>query len=63
MICDTRYTTTYKNMAVLDGLPDKVYELRMKQYGSKDDEQKVIETRVENVKLVSSSLIYDITLR
>ena len=57
------YTITYKNMAALDGLPDKVYELRMKQYGSKEDEQKVIEKRVDNVKLVSSSLLRDITLR
>ena len=50
-------------MAALDGLPDKVYELRMKQYGSKEDEQKVIERRVEDAKVVSSSLIRDITLR
>jgi hypothetical protein len=57
------YTLTYKNMAALDGLPDKVYELRMKQYGSKDDEQKVIEKRVENAKVFSSSLLRDITLR
>ena len=57
------YTITYKNMAALDGLPDKVYGLRMKQYGSKEDEQKVIEKRVENAKLFSSSLLRDITLR
>jgi hypothetical protein len=60
---DFGYTLTYKNMAALDGLPDKVYELRMKQYGSKDDEQKVIEKRVENAKIFSSSLLRDITLR
>ena len=60
---DIGYTITYKNMAALDGLPDKVYELRMKQYGSKDDEQKVIEKRVDNVKVVSSNLLRDITLR
>jgi hypothetical protein len=60
---DIGYTLTYKNMAALDGLPDKVYELRMKQYGSKEDEQKVIEKRVENAKIVSSSLTRDITLR
>jgi hypothetical protein len=57
------YTLTYKNMAALDNLPDKVYELRMKQYGSKEDEQKVIEKRVENAKVFSSSLLRDITLR
>lgn len=60
---DVGYTLTYKNMAALDGLPDKVYELRMKQYGSKEDEQKVIEKRVETAKVVSSSLLRDITLR
>ena len=60
---DLGYTITYKNMAALDGLPDKVYELRMKQYGSKEDEQKVIEKRVETAKVVSSSLLRDITLR
>ena len=60
---DVGYTLTYKNMAALDGLPDKVYELRMKQYGSKEDEQKVIEKRVENAKLVSNYLLREITLR
>ena len=60
---DIGYTMTYKNMAALDGLPDKVYELRMKQYGSKEDEQKVIERRVDDVKIVSSNLLRDITLR
>jgi hypothetical protein len=60
---DIGYTITYKNMAALDGLPDKLYELRMKHYGSKEDEQKVIEKRVENARIVSSSLLRDITLR
>jgi len=60
---DVGYTLTYKNMAALDGLPDKLYEFRMKQYGSKDNEQKVIEKRVENAKVVSSTLLRDITLR
>jgi hypothetical protein len=60
---DLGYTITYKDMAALDGLPDKVYQLRMKQYGSKEDEQKVIEKRIENAKVVSSSLLRDITLR
>jgi hypothetical protein len=60
---DIGYTITYKNMAALDGLPDKVYELRMKHYGTKEDEQKVIEKRVENAKVVSSTLLRDITLR
>ena len=43
-------------MAALDGLPDKIYELRMKQYGDKTAEQKVIEKRVENVRVVNSML-------
>src|ERR1700751_5023019 len=59
---DIGFTITYKNMAPLDGLPDKVYELRMKQYGSKEDERKVIEKRVENAKVVSTNLLRDITL-
>ena len=60
---DFGYTLTYKNMAALDGLADKVYGLRMKQYGDKDSEQKVIDKRVENVRVISSSLLRDITLR
>ncbi len=60
---DIGYTLTYKNMAALDGLPDKVYELRMKQYGSKEGEQKIIEKRVETAKVVTSSLLRGITLR
>ncbi len=60
---DMGYSLTYKNMAALDGLPDKVYELRMKQYGSRSAEQKVIDKRVENVRIVDSYLLRDITLR
>jgi hypothetical protein len=60
---DFGYTLTYKNMAALDGLPDKIYGLRMKQYGDKNAEQKVIDKRVENVRIVNSMLIRDITLR
>ena len=60
---DIGYTLTYKNMAALDGLPDKLYDLRMKQYGSKEDERKVTDKRVENAKVVSTSLLRDITLR
>src|ERR1700756_4418155 len=60
---DFGYSLTYKNMAALDGLPDKVYDLRMKQYGSKDSEQKVIDKRVENVRVVGSMLTRGITLR
>jgi hypothetical protein len=49
-------------MAALDGLPDKIYGLRMKQYGDNAD-QKVIDKRVENVRIVNSMLIRDTTLR
>ncbi len=60
---DLGYALFYKDMATLDGLPDKVYGLRMKQYGDKTSEQKVIDKRVENAKLVSSMLLRDITVR
>ena len=60
---DIGYSLTYKNMAALDGLPDKVYDIRMKQYGDPSAEQKVIEKRVENAHVVSSMLLRDITLR
>jgi hypothetical protein len=60
---DLGYSITYKNMAALDGLPDKLYEFRMKHYGDQTAEQKVIDKRVENVHTVSSMLLRDITLR
>ena len=60
---DLGYALVYKDMAALDGLPDKVYDLRMKQYGNKTSEQKVIDKRVENAKLVSTMLLRDITVR
>jgi hypothetical protein len=60
---DFGYTLTYKNLAAIDGLPDKVYNLRMKQYGDKEAEQKVIDKRVENARVVTSSLLRGITLR
>jgi len=50
-------------MAALDGLPDQVFGLRMKQYGDQAAEQKVIDKRVENVRVVNSFLLRDITLR
>jgi hypothetical protein len=60
---DFGYSLTYKNMAALDGLPDKVFDLRMKHYGDQSAEQKVIDKRVENAHVVSSYLLRDITLR
>jgi hypothetical protein len=60
---DFGFSLTYKNMAVLDGLPDKVFGLRMKQYGDQAAEQKVIDKRIENARVVNSFLIRDISLR
>lgn len=60
---DFGYSLTYKNMAALDGLPDKAYDIRMKQYGSPSAEQKIVDKRVENARAVSSYLLRDITLR
>jgi hypothetical protein len=60
---DFGYSLVYKNMAALDGLPDKVFDLRMKHYGDQSAEQKVIDKRVENARAVSSYLLRDITLK
>ena len=50
-------------MAALDALLDKIYGLRMKHYSDKNAEEKVIDKRVENVRIVNSMLIRDTTLR
>ena len=60
---DIGFILTYKNFAALDGLGMKVLELRMKQYGDKSKEQKVIDKRFENAVGVSSMLIRDITMK
>lgn len=60
---DWGYTLTYKNMAALDDLGMKVFDLRMKQFGDKSKEQKVIDKRVENVQLVGSHLIRNVTMK
>ncbi len=60
---DIGFSLTYKNMAALDGLGMKVLELRMKQYGDKSKEQKVIDKRVENARGVASYLIRNITMK
>ena len=54
---------TYKNMAALDGLGMKVLDLRMKQFGDRSKEQKVIDKRVENMEVVASYLTRDVTLK
>ncbi len=60
---DFGFAISYKDMAALDGLPDKIYDLRMKHYGDKTAEQKVIDKRIENFKFVSTMLLRDITVR
>lgn len=60
---DMGITLTYKNMAALDGLGMKILDLRMKQYGGKSQEQKVMDKRVENIQQVASYLTRSITLK
>src|ERR1700760_296398 len=60
---DVGIVITYKNMAALDGLGMKVLDLRMKQYGDKSKEQKVIDKRVENAQTVASYLIRNVTVK
>jgi len=60
---DIGFAVTFKNMAALDGLGMKVFDLRMKQYGDKSKEQQVIDKRVENARAVSSYLIRNITMK
>jgi hypothetical protein len=47
----------------LDGLAQKVLDLRMKQYGDKSKEQQVIDKRVQNVRVIASVLTREITLK
>jgi hypothetical protein len=60
---DFGYAIVFQNMAALDGLGDKIYPLRMQHYGDQTAEQKVLDKRYENARLVSSFLIRDITIR
>ena len=60
---DIGFTLNYKNFAALDGLAQKVLDLRMKQYGDKSKEQQVIDKRVQNGRVVASILTRDITLK
>jgi hypothetical protein len=50
-------------MAALDGLADKVYDIRMKQYGDRTAEQKVLDKRAEDAHVVSSMVLREITMR
>src|SRR6202142_162809 len=49
---DLGYTLSYKNFAALDGLAQRVLDLRMKQYGDKNKEQQVVDKRVQNVRVI-----------
>jgi hypothetical protein len=60
---DLGVTLEYKNMASLDGLAQKVLDLRMKQYGDKGKEQKVLDKRVESAQTVASYLIRNVTMK
>src|SRR6267378_4701592 len=60
---DIGFSLSYKNFAALDGLAQKVLDLRTKQYGDKSKEQQVIDKRVQNVRVVASILTRDITLK
>ncbi len=60
---DIGVTLEYKNMGSLDGLAQKVLDLRMRQYGDKGKEQKVIDKRVESAQTVASYLIRNVTMK
>jgi hypothetical protein len=60
---DIGVTLEYKNMAALDGLAQKVLDLRMKQYGDKSKEQKVIDKRVDSAQTIASYLIRNVTMK
>jgi len=60
---DIGFSLSYKNFAALDGLPQKVLDLRMKQYGDKTKEQQAIDKRVQNGRVVTSVLTRSITLK
>jgi len=60
---DIGFALSYKNFAALDGLAQKVLDLRMKQYGDKSKEQQVIDKRVQNARVVTSVLTRAITLK
>ena len=52
-----------RDFAALDGLAQKVLDLRMKQYGDKSKEQQVIDKRVQNARVIASVLTREITLK
>jgi hypothetical protein len=60
---DIGFSLSYKNFGALDGLAQKVLDLRMKQFGDKSKEQQVIDKRVQNGRVVASVLTREITLK
>jgi hypothetical protein len=60
---DIGFGISYKNFAALDGLSQKVLDLRMKQYGDKGKEQQVIDKRIQNARVITSVLTREITLK
>ena len=60
---DIGFALSYNKFAALDGLAQKVLDLRMKQYGDKSKEQQVIDKRVQNARVVTSALTREITLK
>jgi len=60
---DVALAIQYKNYAALDGLVAKVQDLTLKRYGSKGARQEALNKRVENVEVVASRLMREITLK
>jgi len=60
---DIGFAISYKNFGALDGLAQKVLDLRMSHYGDKGKEQQVIDKRVQNGRTVQSILTRSITLK
>jgi hypothetical protein len=60
---DIGFALSYKNFAALDGLAQKVLDLRMKHYGDKSKEQQVIDKRTQNARVITSVLTREITLK
>jgi hypothetical protein len=60
---DIGFALSYKNFAALDGLAQKVLDLRMKQYGDKSKDQQAVDKRVQNGRTVTSILTRDIMLK
>ncbi len=60
---DIGFSIVYKDMAALDGLPDKVYAIRQKLVADDAEWQKKTEKRTEHGRVVTSYLLRVVTLR